>query len=70
VSRIKAFPGPNNAKGLRALGIDLIVLHGDRIGPAVTDFLKEATASRDYELVAQDGNDYLLRVRDVPAVDK
>lgn len=70
VSRIKAFPGPNNAKGLRALGIDLIVLHGDRIGPAVTDFLKDATSSRDYELVAQDGNDYLLRVRDVPAVDK
>jgi hypothetical protein len=69
-SHLKAFPGPNNAKSLRELGIDLIVLHGDRIGPAVKDLVSVATSSADYALVAQDGNDYLLRVRDLPAADR
>jgi hypothetical protein len=69
-SHLKAFPGPNNAKSLRELGIDLIVLHGDRIGPAIKDLVSVATSSADYALVAQDGNDYLLRVRELRAADR
>jgi hypothetical protein len=61
-SHLRAFPGPNNARSLRELGVDVIVLHGDRIGPGAADAVKVATSSGDYELVAQDGQDYLLRV--------
>lgn len=60
-SHLRAFPGPNNARSLRELGIDLIVLHSDRYGPEAPDVIKEALTGGDYELVAQDGPDYLLR---------
>lgn len=60
-SHLRAFPGPNNARSLRELGIDLIVLHGDRYGAETANVVKDAVTSGEYELVAQDGPDYLLK---------
>jgi hypothetical protein len=63
ISWLMAFPGPNNAKAMRALGVDFIVLHTGRYPDGAVELLRFAQTSPEYELVEQDGPDYLFRVR-------
>jgi hypothetical protein len=63
VSHMNAFPGPNNARTMRTLGIELVVLHADRYADGASEILKYALDSEDYELVARIGSDYLFKVR-------
>jgi hypothetical protein len=66
ISHMMAFPGPNNARTMRDLGVDLIVFHAARAaGGAATAAL--ATRMNDYELVARAGDDYVFRVRPLPS---
>jgi hypothetical protein len=63
MSHMRAFPGPNNARTMRRLGVDLVVFHADRFGAGADDVVAEAMALGEYDLVAQDGQDYLFRVK-------
>ena len=63
ISHMMAFPGPNNAKTMRALGVEYVVLHAARYPDAGAAILKDAQASPEYQLIAQRGTDYLYRVR-------
>jgi hypothetical protein len=65
-SHLKAFPGPNNAKTMRELGVDYIVVHAARYPDRAAEILREAMVRPEYELVAQDGHDYLFRVKMPP----
>jgi hypothetical protein len=47
---------------MRRLGVDYLVLHGDRYGPRVDEVIREAMQMREYVLVARVGPDYLFRV--------
>jgi hypothetical protein len=49
---------------MRRLGIEYLILHGDRYGPGAAEVVREATQMPDYALVAQVGSDYLFRVKD------
>jgi hypothetical protein len=62
ISHMVAFPGPNNARTMRRLGVDYVVLHADRI-PNSAQLIRDAIAWPDYVLVAQIGTDYLFRVK-------
>jgi hypothetical protein len=62
-SHVRAFPGPNNARTMRELGIDFIVVHGARMPGGAEDLVKVAADTGEYELVARDGSDYLFRVK-------
>jgi hypothetical protein len=62
ISHVNAFPGPNNAKTMRELGVELIVLHAADY-PNADEIVREARAVPDYEFVAQIGTDYLIRVK-------
>jgi hypothetical protein len=62
VSHMMAFPGPNNARTMRRLGVEYVVFHGDRFGPRTDEYVQEALRLGEYELVAQIGSDYLFRV--------
>ena len=58
-----AFPGPNNAKPMKALGVDVLVLHAWRYPDGAAEILRVAQASPEHELVARVGQDYVFRVR-------
>ena len=62
ISHMNAFPGPNNARTMRRLGVDYVVLHTDRHGPGAEELVRVALAMSEYELVRQQGPDYLFRV--------
>ena len=63
ISWLMAFPGPNNAKAMKALGVDFIVLHAGRYPDGAFELLRFAQTSPEYELVEHYGQDYLFRVR-------
>ena len=66
ISHMMAFPGPNSARTMRELGVELIVFHAGRIanGRATAAL---AAQMEEYELVAQIGDDYVFRVRPLPS---
>ena len=68
VSHMKAFPGPNNARTMRRLGIDFVVFHSDRFGPGADEIVNEAVRIGEYDLVAHIGGDYLFRVKPSPSL--
>jgi hypothetical protein len=63
ISYMMAFPGPNNARRMRELGVEYLVLHAARYPDGAATILRDAQASPEYELVMQQGTDYLYRVR-------
>ena len=65
VSHMMAFPGPNNARTMRALGVEYVVLHSARYGGA-EDIVRAARESPHYDLVAEMGSDYLFKVKPSP----
>jgi hypothetical protein len=62
ISHMMAFPGPNNARTMRQLGIDYVVFHAARYpdGAAIAEMARRMS---EYELVVRIGTDYLFRVR-------
>ncbi|HKH72582.1 MAG TPA: hypothetical protein VKA59_14585 [Vicinamibacterales bacterium] len=62
ISHMKAFPGPNNARTMRSLGVDYVVFHADRQPADAAAIIQEAQRVGEYELVARVGSDYLFRV--------
>ncbi len=66
VGAVTAFPGPNSAIRMRALGIRFVILHSARYADGAEAVLGEARASTDFEVVAREGHDYLFRVRPGP----
>ena len=62
VSHMRAFPGPNNVRTMRRLGVDYLVLHADRYGPGVDEVLRVAGTMPEYTLVTHLGQDYLFRI--------
>jgi hypothetical protein len=62
ISHMVAFPGPNNARTMRRLGIDYVVVHAGRIGSAADEMIRVASEMAEYTLVARYGSDYLFRV--------
>jgi hypothetical protein len=65
VSHMKAFPGPNNARTMRALGVEYLVFHAARQPGNSQEIVDEAMRIGEYELVRRIGDDYLFKV--VPA---
>ena len=63
MSYMRAFPGPNNARRMRELGIDYLVLNGARYPGGVAELVRVALESGEYELIRQVGSDYLFQVR-------
>jgi hypothetical protein len=63
ISHMMAFPGPNNARSMRELGVQYVVLHASRYPDGAADILRVAQASPEYDLVLRSGSDYLFRVR-------
>ena len=63
VSHARAFPGPNNARTMRELGVDVVIVHPTRYPDGAADILAGALESPEYELVAEIDGDYLFRVR-------
>jgi hypothetical protein len=63
ISHMNAFPGPNNARTMRTLGVTYVVLHTGRYDDGAAEIVRAARESPEYELVAQVGADYLFRVR-------
>jgi hypothetical protein len=66
ISHMMAFPGPNNARTMRELGVELVVFHAGRIADG-TATATAAAHMEEYELVAQIGDDYVFRVRPFPS---
>lgn len=69
ISHMRAFPGPNNARTMRRLGIELVVLHAAEYGAAAADMVSTALDTGEYDLVAQEGTIHLFRVRPEAARD-
>ena len=65
LSHMMAFPGPNNARTMRALGVEYVVVHSGR-APGAGQIIREAHESPHYELVGQIGGDYLFKVKLAP----
>jgi hypothetical protein len=65
ISHMKAFPGPNNARSLRELGVDYVVFHAARFPDGVA-VAQAAARMEEYQVVGQIGTDYLFRVRPRP----
>ncbi len=63
ISHMKAFPGPNNAKTMRELGVEYVVLRSAAYPDGAAEILAGAAASPEYELIAHIGTDYLFRVK-------
>jgi hypothetical protein len=63
VSHMNAFPGPNNARTMRELGIEYVVVHTARYSDGAPELIRVASESPEYELAARVGPDYLFRVR-------
>jgi hypothetical protein len=67
LSHMRAFPGPNNARTMRTLGVEYVVFHAARQPQGSQTIIDDALKmSDDYELVARDGEDYLFKVRSRP----
>ena len=66
ISHMNAFPGPNNAHTMRAIGVEYVVVHGARYADGARTLLDVAMASPEYELVERLGTDYLFRVKPGP----
>jgi hypothetical protein len=62
ISHMVAFPGPNNARTMRRLGIDYVVVHAERIGSEADEMIRVASGMPEYTLMARNGSDYLFRV--------
>jgi hypothetical protein len=62
ISYMNAFPGPNNARKMRELGVEFLVLHGARYPGGVDEVVRVAMETGEYDLVRQVGSDYLFRV--------
>jgi hypothetical protein len=62
LSHMRAFPGPNNARTMRDLGIEYVVFHAARQPAEAESIIREALQIGEYELVEQVGTDYLFRV--------
>ena len=60
---MNAFPGPNNARKMRELGVEFLVLHGARYPGGVDEVVRVAMDTGEYDLVRRVGSDYLFRVR-------
>lgn len=65
ISHMMAFPGPNNARTMRQLGVEYVVFHAARYPEGGKEPLRAALDSPEYQLVAQAGTDYLFKVRPV-----
>jgi hypothetical protein len=65
IGSVNAFPSGNSASRMRALRIDVVVLHAARYRdkPRGAEIVAEALASPDFELLARMNEDYLFRVR-------
>ena len=63
VSWMMAFPGLNNVKAAKALGVDYLVLHAGRYPDGAVEIVRAAQTMTEYELVLHDGQDYVFRVR-------
>ena len=63
ISHMSAFPGPNNAKTMRELGVEYVVLRSGAYPDGAAVMLADAAASPDYELITRIGTDYLFRVK-------
>ena len=63
ISHMMAFPGPNNARTMRRLGVAYVVVHASRYADGAESLLRDARASPEYVLRAQVGSDYLFEVR-------
>jgi hypothetical protein len=68
ISHMKAFPGPNNARTMRELGVEYVVLRSAAYPDRAAEILAGALSSPEYELIAQMDADYLFRVRPVSSV--
>jgi hypothetical protein len=66
ISHMNAFPGPNNARTMRAIGVEYVVVHSARYRDGALTLLDVAMASPEYELVEKLGTDYLFRVKPGP----
>jgi hypothetical protein len=66
VSHLLAFPGPNNARTMRTLGVDGIVVHAARYPDGGRELLAAALGSPEYRLVSRVGTDYLFAVLPAP----
>jgi hypothetical protein len=66
ISHMNAFPGPNNARTMRQLGIEYVVVHTARYHEDVSEFIRVARSMTEYEFMGQVGPDLLFRVRPVP----
>jgi hypothetical protein len=65
-----AFPGPNNARTMRRLGVAYVFVHGSRYPDGACDLLRVALASPEYVMRARVGSDYLFDVRpEGPGID-
>jgi hypothetical protein len=60
---MKAFPGPNNARTMRELGVEYVVVRSASYPDRAAEILDVALASPEYELVAHVETDYLFRVK-------
>jgi hypothetical protein len=63
---MNAFPGPNNARTMRELGVEYVVLDTARYPDGAADILPTALKSSEYDLVEHSGTNYLFRVRSAP----
>jgi hypothetical protein len=66
ISHMNAFPGPNNARTMRAIGVEYVVVHSARYRDGALTLLEGAISSPEYELVETLGTDYLFRVKPGP----
>jgi len=66
ISHMRAFPGPNNAMTMRALGVEYVVFHAARQPADAAGMVQEAIHGGEYDLVARVGTDYLFKVRSTP----
>lgn len=64
VGHMNAFPGPNNARTMRRLGIDYVVLHAAALDEQQRWRISEAMRLvEEYELVGRVDSDFLFRVK-------
>jgi hypothetical protein len=63
ISQMNAFPGPNNARAMRRLGVEYVVFHAARLGVEGADVERSVLSTGEYDLVTRIGSDYLFKVR-------
>jgi hypothetical protein len=62
ISHVNAFPGPNNAKTMKEIGVEYVVFRSGEY-PNAAELLADVREIPGYEIVAQSGTDYLIRIR-------